>query len=226
MNLIDIFLGILLIFFGYVGWSEGLFRSISGLVAIILSFSLGLAYMIQVASKILRFIALPAHLALFVAFLIIVGLVSLAFRLLGSVLHKAIRSSSVSAIDSIGGLFFGLFKGSLVCSVLILFLTVFPFSHSLSLKVGQSRLGKSMTNIAPSVFNSIRVFLPKTTDLYSHVQESLAKASQLSAAKKAQSTPPESSEESSESTKSIDLLKQATQKAEERKRALEELHNQ
>lgn len=119
MNLIDIVLAVLCVWFAVSGIVRGLVRQLFSLGGLVAGHLAGIRFY-GVASSTLK---LSFQYAEVVGYLVVFLAVYLVFRLLGAVIEGRIRASKLSGTDRLAGMIAGLAKGALV-SVLLVFLLV------------------------------------------------------------------------------------------------------
>ncbi|MBQ7585666.1 MAG: CvpA family protein [Desulfovibrionaceae bacterium] len=116
-DIFDLVVILFLVFFSLMGWINGFLREIGGIIALVGGFLVANALHPLVSSH-LQFIANPtsrtilAYLVIFISFML---LISLIIRLLRKLLDKTFTKW----IDHLAGLLFGLAKGILICSLLM-----------------------------------------------------------------------------------------------------------
>lgn len=124
MNVLDIIIGIILIVFAVKGLVKGVINEVVSLIAIVIGLY-GAFYCSDITANYLKDIIdiKPEYLST-VALLITFALLVVAVVLIGKLLSKILESLSLGWIDKLGGFLFGLLKGSLLVSLLILLLNV------------------------------------------------------------------------------------------------------
>ncbi len=119
MNLIDIVLAVLFVWFAVSGIARGLVRQLFSLGGLIAGHLAGIRFYGYAASTLkltFRYSEVAGYVIVFLA-------VYLVFRLLGTVIEGRIRASKLSGADRLMGMGAGLAKGALV-AVLLVFLLV------------------------------------------------------------------------------------------------------
>ena len=66
---------------------------------------------------------------------------------------------------------FGLFKGTLMASLLLLLFSVIPLPQEIRREEEKSLLYQPVRSVAPAVFNFLKHLLPQTKDFYEEVKE-------------------------------------------------------
>lgn len=122
MNIIDAIIAISLIIFALSGCKKGLVIEAFNLASFIVGiyFALHFSDMASVTlSKI--FECKPEYMAL-IAFLLLFILVTVLIRYIGHLIKDVVDAISLGLFDKIGGFIFGLLKGTLLISILIMLL--------------------------------------------------------------------------------------------------------
>lgn len=119
MNVVDIVLALLCVWFAIVGIARGLVRQLFGIGGLIAGHLAGIQFYAPAAAMLK--LSFPHSEA--VGYLVVFLLVYLAFRLVGAFIEGRIRASKLSGTDRAAGLLAGLVKGVLV-SILLVFLLV------------------------------------------------------------------------------------------------------
>lgn len=140
MNIIDIIIGVLLIIFALAGCKKGLVIEAFYLASFIIGiyFALYFSDMLSaVLSKI--FDCKPEYMAL-IAFILLFVMVTALIRYIGRLIKDVVDAISLGLFDKIGGFVFGLLKGVLLITILIMLLN----NTGLSNKVNREELQKSI----------------------------------------------------------------------------------
>lgn len=123
MNTIDITALVILIFFGFKGYSTGLIRALFSLAGMILASYVAYVFKDEILPLLpidIRSLAGITILGPFVAFLAVL----LLSRLVGILLTKSLKPLSLSTVNRILGLLFGLLKGLFFVLVLVGFSSI------------------------------------------------------------------------------------------------------
>ena len=140
---------------GYVGLRSGLPAELLKLFAVLggffLSFSLYGQIGLFLAS--VSFLSLPWAEAL--SLITLVVLLYLGLTRLGRLLEPFIKVAFNERINSVGGLVLGLIRGGLVASILLVILLELPSNYLERLIRGRSLTGKSVSEIAPTVYDGL-----------------------------------------------------------------------
>ncbi|MBE1425995.1 membrane protein required for colicin V production [Desulfomicrobium macestii] len=129
MNTLDIVFCVILGFLGLRGIFRGLVKEIASILGLILGFVLANTYHAQLAAMFENFPGGPGMAKLAAYLAIFLGVVAVVF-LLASLIRKLLQMIMLGWVDSIGGGALGLFKGALLCSIIVMALTAFLPSKS------------------------------------------------------------------------------------------------
>ncbi len=161
MSWLDIGWLIIIFLFALRGVMRGLFREAFGLAGIFIGLIVAInRYEVLgniVASEVT---SISPRTAKLISFAVIFIGVALFGGLLGIVFHKACKYSLVKGIDQGGGLFLGLLEGSLICSILLILLTVSPFSENVNKWMRGSTLSPYLMKVGPFVYDNIASVMP------------------------------------------------------------------
>ena len=125
MNYLDIIIAIILFIFGWKGLRKGLIIEVVTLLAFGAGIYGAMHFSDFTAAHLQDFLEInPKYLntiAFVLTFIILVVLVNL----IGKLVSKAIKSMNLGFFDKLGGFLFGIIKGVLLCSVLLMVLNNF-----------------------------------------------------------------------------------------------------
>ena len=124
MNPLDWLLATLLVYSGVRAALNGLFREAFTLLGLLLGFPLACWYYREGARSLAGLITTPA-LAQFAAFLLILAAVTVIASLLGRMFRRGARTVGLGIADRLGGAIFGLLRGAVVGTALLLAVTAF-----------------------------------------------------------------------------------------------------
>ena len=124
MNTLDIVFCVILGFLGLRGIFRGLIKEIASILGLILGFVLANSYHARLSPLLEDLLGGPgmANLAAYLG--IFLGVVAVVF-LCATLIRKILKMIMLGWVDSIGGGALGLFKGALLCSIIVLALTAF-----------------------------------------------------------------------------------------------------
>jgi len=177
MNIIDICILVILGFFGIKGLIRGIILEVFTLIGLLIGYILALREMSTVTGFVVKYIAIPELIMNSLAFLIIFLAVIFVFRWLAGLLRKFAEWSLIVWVDKIGGLAFGVFKGSLIASLVILLISLLPVPEKVQQVQDKSVLFKPVRAVAPAVFNLFEKTFPETKDFYDEVKEGFKESS-------------------------------------------------
>jgi len=119
MNLLDLLLGALIVWFAVSGIVRGLVRQLFSLAGLVAGHLLGTRYYAFAQGK----LGLSFQYAEVVGYAVVFLAAYLAIRLIGGLIEGRVRTSKLSGTDRLMGMAAGLLKGALL-SILIVFLLV------------------------------------------------------------------------------------------------------
>ena len=161
MNWLDVVWLIVIVFFLIRGAMRGLFREIFGLLGILVGLIVAVNYSEEVGNVIRGEITrLSPQVAKLISFAIIFVGIALIGGLMGLVFHGMSKYSLVKGIDRGGGLILGLLEGGLVCSVILVFLTIFPLAENIDRWKKDSTISPYLMKIGPFVYDSMASIVP------------------------------------------------------------------
>jgi membrane protein required for colicin V production len=161
MNWLDLICLVILVLFVIRGAIKGLFKEAFGLIGIFL----GLIIAINRYEMLGEFIGgefenIPPKIANLVAFALIFVSVALIFGLAGIILHKMAKFSLVRGVDRTGGFLLGVGEGILICSVILILLSISPLSEKMSKWTQGSTFAPYLTKVGPFVYDSVISITP------------------------------------------------------------------
>ena len=161
MNWLDVVWLIVIVFFLVRGAMKGLFREIFGLLGVFVGLIVAVNYS-QGVGNIIRgeITRLSPQIAKGISFAIIFVGIALIGGLIGLVFHGMSRSSPVKGIDRGGGLILGLLEGGVVCSIILIFLTISPLAKNIDKWKKGSIISPYLMKIGPFVYDSIASIVP------------------------------------------------------------------
>lgn len=114
MNLIDIIILLTLCFFAIKGLVRGLVNEASSLAGLLAGGWLAYRFHPLLAVPIKSALHLPAHLASFLAFIIILLLTGICAHIIGNIITAALRLVMLGSLNRLGGLLIGVAEGALL----------------------------------------------------------------------------------------------------------------
>jgi len=147
------------------------------LLGLLAAYVIALREMSVLAGWINSLVSLPSLFISTLSFFLIFLAISLLCRWLAGLLRHVTRWTLLGWVDRSGGLFFGLFKGALVASLLALLISLVSFSPEMKKEESNSLLFRPVRSVAPAVFNFLKKTIPQTKDFYDEIKEGLPDAS-------------------------------------------------
>lgn len=114
MNIIDIIILVILCFFAVKGLVRGLVNESSSLAGLLAGGWLAYRFHPLLAVPIKSSLHLPAHLASFLAFIIILLVTGICAHIIGNVITAALRLVMLGSLNRLGGLLIGFAEGVLL----------------------------------------------------------------------------------------------------------------
>jgi len=153
MQVIDIILGVFLLFFLINGFRKGLIKSVLNVFGLIVIIILLVKFSIPLKNMLIVEIGLQEILATIVSYVLIVLVVSLFIRLISYLLKKILSMLNLGFADKILGMIFGFLNGVLIIAILLLVIDLIPARESVhkftkdSIIVSYIRYGTNKLNI-------------------------------------------------------------------------------
>ncbi len=172
MNNLDILLIIVLVLSMIEGFRKGFIEELAALIGLILGIWAAIHFSGFVAHLLTNHFDIHAQYLPVFAFIGIFIAVVIAASVLGSIAGKIIKAISLGWLNRLAGLFFGLVKGALILSILLVVFNKFDQElHILpeSLRM-TSRLYEPLREFAPSLFPFLdfwkEIPLPASSDVF------------------------------------------------------------
>lgn len=178
MNAVDFFILIVLIIFIALGSKRGMIEEVLGLTGWIVAILIALRFMWKLGSMLSNFAKgkIPESILIILGFIIILVVIRLAFQATTGAFKKVFSQSIITNVDKIGGAVFGLIKGALVISVLVLAMAFVPFGEKIQQQKSGSLLFGYAEGFAPAVFNIVKKFLPQSQNAIEKLMDSIENA--------------------------------------------------
>jgi len=128
MNYLDIIIAVLLVAFGIGGLKKGIITEAATLLGLGLGLYGAFHFSDFTADKLLQWVEINPKYVSLVSFIVTFIVVAILVNLLGRVVTKVVKELSLGFIDKIGGFVFGIAKGILMCSLLLMLLNVFKLT--------------------------------------------------------------------------------------------------
>lgn len=156
MNWLDVIWVALVVVFVIRGTMRGFFREGFGLAGILVGLVIAINRYQSVGKIIVsNFPNLSLKIADLLSFSFIFIAVALLGGVAGIILHKASKYSPIKGVDRGGGFLLGLVEGSLICSVVLILLTISPLSDKTAKWMRGSTLSPYLMEVGPFVYNSV-----------------------------------------------------------------------
>ncbi len=158
MNLFDIALIIILLFFIWQGFRTGLVGAIGGFLGILVGIWAGSHYMQVVATWIIETIDISNEaLANIIAFVVIFLAVNIIASLIVMIINRIFHFIPfINILNKLAGAFVGLVGGILAVATFVYLLSLFPISET----VNQAILDSPLANWASSIAVIVKPFIP------------------------------------------------------------------
>ncbi len=155
MNILDIIIGIILLLFAFAGLRKGLIIEAFYLASIIIGIYGAMFFSDAMSEWLSEIISIePEYLAL-IAFIITFIIFMIIIRFLGRIISGLIEAIHLGIIDKIGGFAFGIIKGALLLSILIMVLNIFNIGDVIDRNTrNNSALYNHVENIANTLYKN------------------------------------------------------------------------
>ena len=177
MNYLDIVILVVAGGFAVRGLIRGVLMEVFTLVGLLIGYLVALRQMSVVTALLENWLNLKPPITGIIGFILIFGIIITAFRLIGGLLKKFMKWTFLGWLDRGLGALFGLFKGVLICSLVIMLIGMIPWPGAFEDNQESSLLYNPVRGVAPAVFNVIKHVFPKTKDFYEEVREGVSEKS-------------------------------------------------
>lgn len=140
MNVLDLIIGIILILFAIVGLRKGLIIEAFYLASFIVGIYGAMYFSDLVAEWMAGFVDAASDYLTVIAFIITFVIFVVLTRYLGRLFSSLVSAIHLGFFDKLGGFFFGLLKGGLILSVLILIMNIFGISNLINTNLKKSSI--------------------------------------------------------------------------------------
>jgi membrane protein required for colicin V production len=175
MNWVDIVVALILLFFFITGARKGFIREVTGLLAIIIAFLIGVSGAPIWSTILVDRLNFPPSVATLVAFFLLFLLVFILIRALGTLLCKVVRATPLDVLDRLGGSFIGVLKGALVISLILVFLGLFTLPEAVAEELNGSWSATPLRTVAPTLYGFVKKGIPQMRSLGDMLGDSLEK---------------------------------------------------
>jgi len=174
LNVIDIALLTILLVFTLRGVFKGLIGEVMGFIAIILALILAIRWMSIGTALLDSVLNLSPVIAMLISFILIFVLVFWVTLVLAKILRKILQITMLSWLDHLGGGAFGLLKGAVITSLLVLFVGFLPLNSAYRSYESDSILFRPMQRFAPHLFDWVVSVAPSTKSFYDEVNQAVS----------------------------------------------------
>jgi membrane protein required for colicin V production len=157
MNYLDLIIGLPVILLGISGFRRGLIKELASLAALVLGIYFAVFFSDLVAEWLRQTFDMDHRWVFIVAFLLIFIIVVMLVSLIGNLLNKIASLAALGIINRTAGLLFGIMKGVVIMSVVILFVNMIDSKSQFlkkELKDG-SLLYAPVEKIAPLILQNL-----------------------------------------------------------------------
>ena len=154
MNWIDFVIIILLVFGLARGFIDGFIKELASLLALILGIWGAIRFSSFTAEKLYDYFDMTGQYVGVIAFLVTFVIIVILIHFVGIIVDKFIEKISLGVLNSLLGLFFGLFKTALILSVIFTVMNAIDAKHRFLPRktIEESRLYSPIADIAPALF--------------------------------------------------------------------------
>lgn len=125
MNVLDLIIGIILILFAIVGLRKGLIIEAFYLASFIIGIYGAMYFSDIVADWMGGFVEVGKEYLAVIAFIVTFIIFVVLIRFLGRLVSRLVDAISLGFFDKLGGFFFGVIKGALIVSIIIMIMNIF-----------------------------------------------------------------------------------------------------
>lgn len=151
MNLIDILVWAVLLFFIVKGFLKGFVREICSLLGLVMGIWAACKYYPSLSAAIRPYIHLPHNISSIISFVLIFLIVGLLFFFLGHLLTVIFKFVLLGGVNRLGGMVFGFLEGGLILCVLLYFGTCKPVPEKLKLKLEGSKTARTFISCGSEI---------------------------------------------------------------------------
>ena len=158
MNYIDIIILLMLVGFGIGGWRKGLITEAATLLGLGVGLYGAFHFSDFTASKLVEWVEINPKYLNVIAFAVTFIVLTILVNLLGRLVAKLVKSINLGFIDRIGGFVFGIAKGILICSLLVMLINALELKGVLKDKTKQeSKLYPYVEMTVPYVYEGFQL---------------------------------------------------------------------
>lgn len=170
MNVLDVIIGIVLILFAITGLRKGLIVEAFYLASFLFGAYGAMHFSDAVADWMSDFINVSEDYLTIISFIVTFIIVLVLVRFLGRIISRLLEAISLGFLDKIGGFIFGVLKGTLLVSVLVMVMNVFGASDLIN---DDLRKSSKLYTLTDSIANTI---YDNREDLEDRIEDALDKS--------------------------------------------------
>jgi len=170
MNLVDLFIIIILLYFCFRGYWSGFVKQVFGIAAIIIAVFATFRYMSPASGLLASFIDNPDHATIVAGVVIFILSLSL-IQLAGYWLEKALKLVKINFVNRLIGMLFGGLNAAILASAFLLLLAGFNLPNEETRS--ESYTYDTIIQVAPITFNMIATIYPDTVDFMDTIEKSI-----------------------------------------------------
>ncbi len=152
MNVLDLIIGIILILFAINGLRRGLIIEAFYLASFIIGIYGAMYFSDIVADWMSGFVDVGKEYLAVIAFIVTFVIFVVLIRILGRLISSLFSAIHLGFLDKLGGFFFGIIKGALITSIIIMIMNIFGIS---SLINSNTRKGSVLYTYTESLANML-----------------------------------------------------------------------
>jgi membrane protein required for colicin V production len=146
------------------GFRKGFVQEIMGILGLVLAILFALRYFEDVGQIISARFSIPENLANVMGFVVLSLAIAAVVSIVAIAWKRVIGLSSLSVLDKIFGAGFGLVKGGLVITIILLALVSLQMPAVHDILLVQSPVAKEVLTLAPRLYERLEPLLPSSMD--------------------------------------------------------------
>ena len=152
MNVLDLIIGIILVLFAITGLRKGLIVEAFYLASFLFGAYGAMHFSDAVADWMSDFLNVSEDYLTIISFIVTFIIVLVLVRFLGRIISRLLEAISLGFLDKIGGFIFGVLKGTLLVSVLVMVMNVFGASDLIN---NDLRKSSKLYTLTETIANTI-----------------------------------------------------------------------
>ena len=166
MNILDLIIGIILILFAITGLRKGLIIEAFYLASFIVGIYGAMYFSDIVADWMGGFVKSGKEYLAVIAFIVTFVIFVVLIRFLGRLVSRLVDAISLGFFDKLGGFFFGIIKGALITSIIIMIMNIFQITSLIDKDLRRSSVLYTYTeSIAKMLYSKHEVASSSTTEV-------------------------------------------------------------